>query len=58
MSTKSTLFLTKDNEHCYYECSSQHRDAEGNFTGYDIEELKERLCSLKERLERLERNTN
>ncbi|WBV60238.1 hypothetical protein PFY12_14515 [Chryseobacterium camelliae] len=37
MSTRSTLFLTSDNEHCYYECSSQHRDDEGNFIGYDIE---------------------
>ena len=37
MSTRSTMFLTRDNEHCYYECNSQHRDNEGNFIGYDIE---------------------
>lgn len=24
MSTKSTIFLTKDNEHCYYEHSEHH----------------------------------
>lgn len=36
MSTRSTMFLTSDNEHCYYECSSQHRDNEGKFIGYDI----------------------
>lgn len=37
MSTKSTLFLTKDNEHCYYETNSSYNDAEGKHIGYDIE---------------------
>ena len=35
MSTKSSLFLTNDNEHCYYECLNPHYDGE-NFVGYDI----------------------
>jgi len=35
MSTKSSLFLTNDNEHCYEECNSPiHKD--GEFLGYEI----------------------
>lgn len=36
MSTKSTLFLTRDNEHCYYETNSPHKNENGEFIGYDI----------------------
>ena len=40
MSSKSTLFLTKDNEHCYEECNSpQFKDTPfeaSNFIGYTI----------------------
>ena len=35
MSTKSSLFLTNDNEHCYYECLNAHYENE-KFIGYDI----------------------
>lgn len=37
MSTKSTLFLTRDNEHCYYETIGSHYDKDGKHIGYDIE---------------------
>ncbi len=37
MSTKSTVFLTEDNEHCYYEHTSQKYDKDGQFLGWDIE---------------------
>lgn len=31
MSTKSTIFLTNDNEHCYDDCSQPHKDKDGNW---------------------------
>lgn len=37
MSTKSTLFLTDDNEHCYYEHAGEKYDKDGNFIGWEIE---------------------
>ena len=36
MSTKSSLFLTKDNEHCYFDCNDPHYDKKGNLIGYTI----------------------
>lgn len=36
MSTRSTLFLTRDNEHCYYETSSPYKNEKGEFIGWDI----------------------
>lgn len=36
MSTKSTIFLTKHNEHCYYEHALHHADESGNFIGDTI----------------------
>lgn len=36
MSTKSSLFLTKDDEHCYEETSEQKTDANGKFIGCNI----------------------
>jgi hypothetical protein len=36
MSTKSTIFLTSDNEHCYSECASPHFDENKNFIGDSI----------------------
>jgi len=35
MSTKSTLFLTNDNEHCYEECLEQKYDGD-KFIGYTV----------------------
>lgn len=36
MSSKSTLFLTEDNEHCYFECNEPHYYKENKFIGYTI----------------------
>lgn len=36
MSTKSSLFLTKDNEHCYSDCNDPHYDEKGTFIGDTI----------------------
>lgn len=38
MSTKSTLFLTEDNEHCYEDCAMPHYEGDdlGKFKGYTI----------------------
>ena len=36
MSTKSTIFLTKDNEHCYSDCSCHHFNDKGEFIGDSI----------------------
>lgn len=40
MSSKSTIFLTRDNEHCFEECNEPHYDGKGiepeNFKGYTI----------------------
>lgn len=35
MSTKSSLFLTQDNEHCYEECLNPHYEND-KFIGYTI----------------------
>lgn len=35
MSSRSTLFLTQDNEHCYEECNEPHFTA-NKFDGYTI----------------------
>lgn len=36
MSTKSTIFLTNDNEHCYKETSEPNYDGNNNFIGFTI----------------------
>lgn len=36
MSTKSSLFLTSDNEHCYSDCSLPHTDGNGEHIGDEI----------------------
>lgn len=36
MSTKSTIFLTNDNEHCYYEGSLPHHNENGEYIGSTI----------------------
>lgn len=36
MSTKSSIFLTNDNEHCYEECNDRIYDENKNFLGYEI----------------------
>ena len=36
MSTKSTIFLTGNNEHCYSDCSLPHFDDNENFIGDSI----------------------
>ena len=36
MSTKSSLFLTSDNEHWYEETNEPHYNALGEFIGYTI----------------------
>ena len=40
MSSKSSLFLTGDNEHCYEECNEPHYvefiDQDDKFMGYNI----------------------
>lgn len=36
MSTKSTLFLTQDNEHCYSDCSISEYDETGKWIGDPI----------------------
>lgn len=35
MSSKSSLFLTRDNEHCYEECNEPHYK-DDKFNGYTI----------------------
>jgi hypothetical protein len=35
MSTKSTIFLTNEDEHCYDDCSEQHHE-DGKFLGNTI----------------------
>lgn len=37
MSSKSTIFLTKDNEHCYFEHNEPVHDKQGKFLGWKIE---------------------
>lgn len=36
MSTKNSLFLTQDNEHCYSDCSEPVHDKAGNWIGDNI----------------------
>jgi hypothetical protein len=39
MSSKATIFLTRDNEHCYEECNESHYEMTENeekFQGYTI----------------------
>lgn len=36
MSTRSTLFLTNDNEHWYDDCNCPHYDEKGKFIGYTL----------------------
>lgn len=36
MSTRSTIFLTSDNEHCYSDCAAPHFDDNKNFIGDSI----------------------
>ena len=36
MSTKNSLFLTKDNEHCYADCSQPNYNERGDYIGDTI----------------------
>lgn len=36
MSTKSTIFLTNDNEHCYSDCSLENYDKDKKYIGDSI----------------------
>ena len=36
MSSKNSIFLTKDNEHCYLDCDEPRFNERGDFVGDDI----------------------